>query len=103
MNKSFFVVVPFTLAEVQGISPKKALGAQRQAVLSEEDFQMCKNQLWQRTEFVVLGLRRCGMNAIPLSTTELIELLWSIHHPNEAEAGYWPQIPPELIQEELPL
>ena len=90
MSKSFFVVVPFTLIEIPGI--KKT-----DAVFDEEKFQRAKSQLWQRIEFVALGLRRSGLQCVPLNTSELIELFWSLYHPEEAERGYYPEIPPELI------
>lgn len=99
MSKSFFAVVPFTIFEAQGEKPPAPIQlfkAQRAAVLGEEEFQRCKSQLWQRMEFVALGLRRCGLKAVPLTTEELIELFWSLHHPKEAEFGYYPEIPPEL-------
>jgi len=98
MSKNFFVVVPFTLFEVGGIAPIELLKAPKIPTLTEEQFQRCKNQLWQRMEFLVLGLRRCGLQAIPLSTEELIELFWGIHHPKEAEVGYYPEIPPEITK-----
>ena len=66
--------------------------------LLEEEFQRMKNQLWQRMEFVALGLRRSGLQVMPLSSEELIELLWSWHHPAEAEVGYYPEIPPEVLK-----
>jgi len=34
---------------------------------------------------------------MPLNTEEIIELLWSYYHPKEAQVGYYPEIPPELI------
>jgi hypothetical protein len=92
LTKSFYVIVPFTLAEARGLPPTKIIRAK----LTEEEFQRCKTQLWQRMEFIALGLKRCGLQSIPLSTLELIELLWSLHHPKEAEIGYLPEIPPEL-------
>lgn len=100
MAKNFFVIVPFSLIEAvslrdRGISfykPKIRGG------LSGEEFQRMKNQLWQRMEFVALGLRRCGLHVIPLSSKELIELFWGLHHPQEAEVGYYPDIPPEAIK-----
>jgi type IV secretory pathway VirB4 component len=98
MTKNFYVVVPFTLIEAVGLSPTKLLKPPTKITLSEETFQRCKSQLWQRMEFVALGLRRCGLQAIPLTTPELIELFWSLYHPKEAEVGYFPRIPPELIQ-----
>lgn len=96
MAKTFFITIPFTLLETQGIAPSKMLKIQQASILTENDFQRCKSQLWQRMEFLAMGLRRCGLQAIPLSTPELIELFWGLHHPSEAEIGYYPEIPPEL-------
>ena len=101
MRKEFFVVVPFTLSEAIGINPGLLKSVLRKATspsLNEESFQRCKEQLWQRMEFVAIGLRRCGLAAVPLTTPELIELFWSWYHPMEAEVGYYPEILPELIK-----
>jgi hypothetical protein len=101
MSKVFFVTVPFTWIEtVATESTKKSLFAKPKisGELTDEEFQRMKNQLWQRMEFVAMGLRRTGLKAIPLNSEELIELLWSWHHPQEAEVGYYPQIPPEVLQ-----
>ena len=98
MSKTFFVVVPFTLIEIPGIKTTKGFfTCQPVAIFTEEQFQRAKSQLWQRMEFVALGLRRCGLQCIPLNTSELIELFWSLYHPEEAEVGYYPEIPPEII------
>ena len=98
MSKSFFIVVPFTLLESRGTSPMKLLRMPKLPTLTEEEFQRCKQQLWQRMEFVALGLRRCGLQAVPLTTPELIELFWGLHHPKQAEVGYYPEVPPELAK-----
>jgi len=97
MSKTFFIVIPFSLFEAPGVSPTALLKITKLPTLTEEEFQRCKNQLWQRLEFLALGLRRCGLQAVPLSTPELIEFFWALHHPKEAEIGYYPEIPPELI------
>jgi type IV secretory pathway VirB4 component len=91
MTKNFYVVVPFYPALVPGMKRKSP-------TLTDEAFQRAKTQLWQRMEFVAQGLRRCGLFCAPLNTQELIELFWSIYHPEEAEVGYYPEIPPELIK-----
>lgn len=97
MSKNFFVVVPFALIEIPGIAGLRPGRKKRsQPELTEERFQQAKSQLWQRMEFVALGLRRCGMQCIPLNTNELIELFWSLYHPEESEVGYYPEIPPEI-------
>ena len=99
MAKTFFVVVPFTLIEIPGMRAAKLLVKKGEMpTLTEDQFQRCKAQLWQRMEFAALGLRRCGLQCVPLNTSELIELFWSLYHPEEAEVGYYPEIPPELIR-----
>lgn len=101
MVKNFYVVVPYTLQEALGAGASlKQLnpfgtGATK---LKDEDFLKCKNQLWQRMEFLATGLRRCGLTSVPLTTPELIELFWATHHPSEAEVGYYPEILPELLK-----
>ena len=98
MTKNFFAVIPFTALEAQGASIKQVFTAARVSSLTEEEFQRYKQQLWQRMEFVALGLRRCGLQAMPLTTPEIIELFWGLHHPEQAEVGYYPEIPPELAK-----
>jgi len=99
LSKNFFVVVPFTFVEIPGMKSATGLFKKPTAEAPNEDqFQRAKSQLWQRMEFVALGLRRCGLSCIPLNTSELIELFWSLYHPEEAEVGYYPEIPSELIQ-----
>jgi len=99
LSKNFFVVVPFTLIEIPGMRAAGGLFKKKnEGEPTETQFQRAKSQLWQRMEFVALGLRRCGLQCIPLNTSELIELFWSMYHPEEAEVGYYPEIPSELLQ-----
>ncbi|OGZ78418.1 MAG: hypothetical protein A2358_02600 [Candidatus Staskawiczbacteria bacterium RIFOXYB1_FULL_37_44] len=105
MTKNFYVVVPYNLMEILGV---KSAGAdflkqfsgnsQKNEPMKDDQFQRCKTQLWQRMEYLAMGLRRCGLEAVPLTTPELIELFWSIHHPDQAEIGYYPEILPELLK-----
>ncbi len=85
LTKKFFVIVPYNFNPTPGSS------------LTEESFKRLKKQLIQRMEFVALGLRRSGLQAAPLTSSELIELFWVIHHPKEAQTGYYPEFPEELI------
>ena len=106
MTKNFYAVVPYTLTEALGMKGAaqqfKALSQftkkQQSGAMKEDDFQRCKTQLWQRMEYLAMGLRRCGLEAVPLTTPELIELFWAIHHPDQAEVGYYPEILPELLK-----
>ena len=96
MQKTFYVIVPFhttkpSITTKRGKLPKISS-------LTEEVFQRCKTQLLQRVEFVILGLRASGLQSVPLTSLELVELFWSLHHPLEAEQGYYPEIPSELVE-----
>jgi type IV secretory pathway VirB4 component len=98
MSKNFYLVIPyFPLIEFPGVTGKSNTKDQAKGPLTEEKFQQGKYQLWQRMEYVALGLRRCGVSSAPLTTPEIIELLWSLHHLKEAESGYYPELPPEII------
>jgi hypothetical protein len=106
MTKNFYVVIPYTLMEALGVRAAskqynflKNLGGKKgqEGEIKDSDFQRCKVQLWQRMEFLAMGLKRCGLEGVPLTTPELIELFWAIHHPEQAEVGYYPEILPELL------
>jgi len=95
MSKSFYVVVPyFPMTELPNITTS---GGDSKTNLTEKKFQNGKYQLWQRMEYVSLGIRRCGLKSATLGSEELIELLWGLHHPKQAELGYYPDLPPEVI------
>ena len=101
MRKVFFIIVPYSLGEVKNTDKgliKEFLRKSKIPTLSEESLKRCREQLWQRMEFVAVGLRRCGLSTVPLTTPELVELFWSWYHPKEAEVGYYPEILPELIK-----
>ncbi|MDP3779418.1 MAG: hypothetical protein Q8R30_05250 [bacterium] len=88
MSKTFYVVVPFTpsILEQKGIGGGifnifKSAPAAGEAGPFEEQ----KNQLWQRVDAVVSGLRRMGVRSAPLNTEELIELFYGLYNPTEFE------------------
>lgn len=99
MTKNFFIVMPFTLLETKILSREQSVFSNVKigGSLSNEEFSRMRVQLWQRMEFVALGLKRSGLQVIPLNTEELVELFWAWHHPKEAEVGYYPEIPPEIL------
>ncbi|MDD3032762.1 MAG: hypothetical protein PHX52_01105 [Candidatus Pacebacteria bacterium] len=98
MTKSFYVIVPyFPLTELTNFFPEDNAGKNKQQ-LTEDKFQAAKYQLYQRMEYIALGLRRCGLKSAPLNTAEIVELLWADYHPQEAEFGYYPELPPELTR-----
>lgn len=96
MQKTFYVIVPFSASEMFFTESGKKIP--KLPKLTEDAFQRAKSQLLQRAEFVMLGLRSSGLEAIPLTNLEIAELFWSLYHPIEAERGYYPEIPTELIE-----
>jgi hypothetical protein len=93
-SKRFFVVVPYNPSGIEFSKRKK----QTEEDITEDGFRHGKRQLYQRMEFVALGLRRCGLHSVPLTTVEIIELFWSVFHSKSAEKGYYPEFPEELTR-----
>lgn len=90
MSKTFYVVVPFTPSafEKKGFIGGVVSALKFQKTKAEEDlgtFEEHKNQLWQRVDAVIAGLRRFGVRSAPLNTEELIELFYGLYNPTEFE------------------
>ena len=86
MTESFYVVVPYNPSIIKKSSFLASfLGAQKKMVKKQE-IQEIKNNLWQRVEFAVSGLRGAGVKAVPLKTDELIELFYKLYNPSAKEA-----------------
>ena len=59
LSKNFFVVVPFALIEIPGLKSAAGVFSKKKrgdSEFTESHFQRAKSQLWQRLEFVSLGL-----------------------------------------------
>lgn len=90
VNKTFYIVVPFSPVENKKSSisekffeifaPKKIEEAEDQ-----KGFEVYKNQLWQRVEQVQYGLSGAGIRMVALGTQELIELYYSMYNPGSIE------------------
>jgi type IV secretory pathway VirB4 component len=90
MTKSFFVVVEYNPAIIQGGTMKIASLIGRKETPEDvkkklENFEENKSQLEQRISSIEQGLSRCGLRLIPLGTEELIELFYKIFNPGETE------------------
>ncbi len=78
MSKRFYVIVPY---DTFGASVKKGKGDDS----LPQDFATKKYQLDQRTDVVMSGLNRLGVNAARLGTEELVELFFNLYNPQETE------------------
>jgi type IV secretory pathway VirB4 component len=92
MSKFFYVVVPFYISEkkkqslltsltsVFNKAPKKT---EKEAM--EDNFAVLKEQLWQRVENVMDGLRSFGIKSVILKNDELMELFFALYNPGEEQ------------------
>ncbi len=88
MSKNFYAVVSYHTGESARRSFAERMFGGKSAVsfgkMADEEFQKYKNQLWQRMENVVSGMRSFGVRSIPLSDTELVELFFDLYNPGES-------------------
>jgi hypothetical protein len=88
MTKSFFIVVPYTPAILQGtpglglFNKKNTEEQQKQA---EELFEENRAQLEERVAVVEQGLSRTGVRVVQLGTEEIIELFYKLFNPGDTE------------------
>lgn len=89
MTESFYLVIPYSPSFIrkEGIFDQiSRIFKKSTPDTKEENFQELKNNLWQRVEFAVTGLRGIGIKSVPLNTGELTELFYKLYNPNAKEA-----------------
>ena len=97
MSKSFFIVVPYSPAIMQGKSfiPSGLFGRKQTAKEKTQDerklFEEQRLQLLQRMSIVEQGLLRMGLRSIQLGTEEIIELFYKIFNPGETDKPIQPE------------
>ena len=93
MNKSFFIVVPYSPALVDmskkggGLSAALGLGARKHSTdaSKQASFEEHRSQLDQRVSVVEQGLIRTGVRVAELGTEEIVELFYQLFNPGETE------------------
>lgn len=92
MNKSFFVVIPYTPAtiNVDSKNPFSFFGGAKPGTKEAFDekasqFEENRTQLEQRVSVVEQGLVGCGIRSIQLGTEEAVELFYKIFNPGDME------------------
>lgn len=86
MSKTFAVIIPYSVGEDTKASlADRVFGKKTSSFvhMSDEEFLKYKNQLWQRVENVISGLRAFGVRALPLDNSELVELFFDLYNPGE--------------------
>ena len=85
MDKSFYVVIPFSPIE----GKKKGLlsnifslvNPEKNILENEDNFETYRDQLFQRVDHIIASLSGMGLRIAPLKTDELIELLFNSYNP----------------------
>lgn len=92
VNKTFYIVVPYSSSEelaqagkdfLSGLSGAKKIASS----FRSEDFLKNRNQLMQRVQHIASGLGGVGVKMTTLNTQELIELFYTIYNPEISEHG----------------
>ena len=90
MTKSFFVIVPYTHAELKSdtgiidkIFSRKSKAEERAA--RQIAFEEKRSQLEERVSVIQQGLGRCGINTAQLGTEEVVEVFYKVFNPGEVE------------------
>ncbi len=91
MTKTFFVTIPFSVAQSKkegtfGRISKGAKGVAGKHVMSDIEFEHNKTQLLHRVEQIAIGLRGIGLRVVPLKTQELLELFYNYFNPNTSRS-----------------
>ena len=89
MDKRFFVVVPYFVAELAKDNVFKqlagTLSAPKDVVQSSAQFEARKRELSQRTASVAQGLASIGVRSAVLKTQEIIELYYGSYNVEESQ------------------
>ncbi|PIP58074.1 MAG: hypothetical protein COX02_02345 [Candidatus Vogelbacteria bacterium CG22_combo_CG10-13_8_21_14_all_37_9] len=87
MSKGFFIVVPYypALINSSGNFFSRLMGRSQLKAQINTDFIEAKTQLEQRVSVVEQGMRRIGLQTVPLGTEELIELFFRLFNPGESD------------------
>ena len=89
MNKSFYVVIPFSVVEAKGegfltrIKTIITASAPKKQAFDPQKFIQYKTQLDQRVNMVIQGLQGLGVKAIPLNDEQLIQLFFEFYNVEE--------------------
>jgi len=85
MDKNFYIIVPFAPIEnkEQGFFSAifSTFNTKKEILEKKENFETCKNQLFQRVDHIISGLTGIGLRIAPLKTQELIEIMYESYNP----------------------
>ncbi|TRZ80382.1 hypothetical protein D4R86_04350 [bacterium] len=100
MNKTFYVIIPYSMGESakkKGIlNLFKETATKGMTQVDEQRFHQIKSQLWQRVDHIAASLSSMSIRAVPLNTEELIELFYKLYNPGEDSDKVGASTPEEM-------
>ncbi len=85
MDKSFYIIIPFSPIEGRNKSFFKnifsLLNPEKNILENRDNFETYRDQLFQRVDHITTSLSGIGLRIAPLKTEELIELLFNSYNP----------------------
>lgn len=95
MDKKFYAVIPYfpVQEDTRGIAQSKGFVTgfaalfnkqETHVVINETDLEKAKSELRNRVQATLSGLRQCGVQGLPLDTSELIQLYYDTYNPDTA-------------------
>lgn len=81
MEKQFYVVVPLATSAIRARSFFGQLFKRETIAVSDQDFTAAKAKLVDRVELIRVGLASIGLLVRPLTSDEMIRLLYSTYNP----------------------
>ncbi len=89
MDKKFYVVIPFMPPSTTQIKPSAGLfGNKKEASgpkITPKDFEKYQTEILQRLQVIQSGLGSIGVRTAQLNTQQIVELMYGIYNPEEAE------------------
>lgn len=85
MTESFYTVISYSPSVVKKKGLLDQFFKKQTQSAEKQKFQELKNNLWQRVDYVAVGLQSVGVKAVPLKTDELVELFYKLYNPSAKE------------------
>ncbi len=87
LDKSFYVVIPFSTLELGATKTLKALASRKKGLPFPKDYilERAKMNLYPKRDHLIRQFNRLGLKTKELTTQELIQLFYDIYNP---DSGY---------------
>jgi type IV secretory pathway VirB4 component len=82
MDKRFYIVIPYMIPAKMNVNTLP--GQNSQATLASDEFETYRKEIEQRVQVIESGLGGFGVRTAKLNTQQLVELMYGVYNPEEA-------------------